>query len=139
MRLLAAAVTACALVIAAFALAATITHLGRDSVSETTELATTTMRTLGGEAAGVAYRHGGDDAWLAISAPDWHERLVPYDGDARRYTVRVRFADGTSDTKRGEIASDGTWIASLSTHESNVVSLAIVGDDVAVWCTGRFS
>ena len=84
---------------------------------------------------GDVYLHDGHPSWLLVAVPEWAGRW-----GGRTYTVRVVRRDGTvTDIPGGDLAAgSGAWGTSVPIAADDVRSVALVGADGKVWCTGSF-
>lgn len=98
-----------------------------------------TMRTANGQAVGDAYIHPGKPSWIFVAVPGWTDRAAA--GAPTSYTVRITLRDGTvrdlpgSDLDGGH----GGWGAMLDLDPSSLRSVALVGKDGRVWCSGNLT
>jgi hypothetical protein len=105
-------------------------------VSSEPALAEAPMRTASGRDVGDAYVHSGDEQWILVSVPGW----TPDPDHPAQYTLRVDYADGTSEEFH-EFRLDagrGAWGTALTDSDAGVSEVALVGDDGTVWCWAEF-
>jgi hypothetical protein len=109
-----------------------------DIANESRALAATTMRSPAGDVVGSGYLYRGEQAWLVITVPDWQHNAAGYDAP-RSHSVRIERRDGTVDVKPAHLADDGSWVSTLPERASDITSVAVVGPDGAMWCSGQFA
>lgn len=122
---------------AAAAVALLLAGVGIGRVSGSSELIETTMRTASGRVVGDAYLHEGDPAWVFVAVPGWSEG--PNGKTRPEYTVRLTLADGrTTDLPGGDLnGGQGAWGTALDVSPKDVRTVALVGEDGTVWCSGQ--